>query len=100
MNTSFAAFSCTSPLLSLTQLTNLLMISANTNEARSRSELAVVVFVVVVVARWAVVIFLEHAHGTGCAVTHLLLMVLEEGRAADHGVDRDEAEQDVEGDSW
>ena len=100
MNTSFAAFSCSSPLLSLTQLTNLLMISAKERTKRVHSELAVVVFVVVVVARWAVVIFLEHAHGTGCAVTHLLLVVLEEGRAADHGVDCDEAEQDVEGDSW
>ena len=67
--------------------------------AAKRSELAVVVFVVVVVA-WAVVIFLKHAHGPGCAIAHRLLMILEEGRAADHGVDCDEAEQDVEGDSW
>ena len=65
-----------------------------------RSELAVVVFVVVVVAWWAIRIFLEYAQGAGRAVTHLLLVILEEGWAADHCVDGHEAEQDVEGDSW
>ena len=53
---------------------------------------------VVIVA--VVGIFLEDAHGAARAGSHLLLVLLEEGRAAEHGVDCDEAEQDVEGDSW
>ena len=65
-------FTIFNPFSHLTQLTNLLMMAAKS------SELAVVVFAVVVVARWAVVIFLKHSHGTSSAIAHLLLMFLEE----------------------